>query len=168
MSHFVFCPSRRPLQGQPQPYMEKSGPSHLSFHPNLTFYIILPIYIWINLAATLCLPPSVSMTHIFECVCSPPSFLLFACLKLFCHPLLHHGALLRGLINQSGCLSVTPSPHNAVVPAAHMHTHMHTHNSADFKLALSVSMYKFLRVKKEVTLRVTKDCFPSRRILPRF
>ncbi len=80
----------------------------------------------------------------------------------------HYDALLRGLINHSGCLSVTPSAHTAVVPAAHMHFIHTIVLVSQLELAPSASVYKSFGVKNEATLRVTKDCFPSGRILPRF
>lgn len=122
LEHFVFCP--RPLQGPPQPFMEKSRPTHLttSSHLFTSFCLYLE-----NVVATLRLPQSVSVTRILEYVCSPFLLFSFCCFsRIVPSPFPRHGALLRGLISHSGCLSITPPAHAALVPAAHMHTHSYT------------------------------------------
>lgn len=135
-----------------------TGPTHLSSHLNLTFYLILSIYIWINFAANLHLLPSVSVFLMCSLFSQTVQSLSFP----------YHAALLRRLINHSGSLSVTPSQHTAVVSVAHIFIHTIVLVSQGGVSPITMSVYKFLRVKNEAALQVTKDCFPSRRILPRF
>lgn len=145
---------------------------HLSLHLNLTFYLLLSIYIWIKLAANLCLPPSAPMaqTSLFVCLSHKFDLLSFICFSQIVATLFpHHAALLRRHINHSGCLSL--HRHTLLLFLQHTCTHTFIHTLmlvSQGELVPSVSVHKSLRVKNEATLRVTKGCFPSGRILPRF
>ena len=122
-------PFQSPLQDPPPPFMEKSGPSNMLSHLNLTFYLILYFYLYSIHIRKKCSchsasAPSVSMTRNFLCIfLSVLSFPFLSLSQIVPSLFPHHGALLRGLINHSGRLSVTPSLHTAVVPAAHTCTH---------------------------------------------